>query len=146
MQNLIAITRHAGLGAPGQVRGRQGDATRLAPVSARQRTSAHVEAAEPFWLLDPDLHCGHPCSWRAVAAPLDQLVHCFGVAFGDYLHAAVGKVARPAGDAERERPLCAATAVPNSLDSAPDPEVPADHLQKLAATYGGASWATTVNS
>jgi hypothetical protein len=24
--------------------------------------------------------------------------------------------------------------------------VPADHLQKLAATYGGASWATTVNS
>jgi hypothetical protein len=24
--------------------------------------------------------------------------------------------------------------------------VPADHLQKLAATYGDASWATTVNS
>ncbi len=63
--------------------------------------SAHSETVEAFWLLGVDLYCGHPCGWRAVAAPLDELVHCFGVAFGDYLHATVGKVARPAGDAER---------------------------------------------
>jgi hypothetical protein len=62
------------------------------------RLSAHVEAVEAFWLLDLDLYCGHACGWGAVAAPLDELVQCFDGAFGCYLYAAVGKVARPARD------------------------------------------------
>jgi hypothetical protein len=114
---------------------RQGPPRGLKARDPGSRPSAHVEAAEAFWLLDLDLHCGHACSLRAVTAPLDELVHRFGVAFDDYFHPAVREVARPAGDAERERLLCAATAVPNPLDSAPDPEVPADHLQKLAPTH-----------
>jgi hypothetical protein len=52
--------------------------------------SAHSETVEAFWLLSVDLYCGHACGWRAVTAPLDELVHCFEVAFGDYLHATVG--------------------------------------------------------
>ena len=94
--------------------------------------SAHSETVEALRLLGVDLYCGHPCGWRAVAAPLDELVQRFGVAFGDYLHPTVGKVARPAGDAERLSLFCAATAVPNSLHSASDPEVPADHLPKVS--------------
>lgn len=94
--------------------------------------SAHSETVEAFWLLGVDLYCGHPCGWRAVAAPLDEVVQRFGVAFGDYLHATVGKIARPAGDAERPSLFCAATAVPNSLHSASDPQVPADHLPKVS--------------
>ena len=112
---------------------RQGPPRGLKARDPGSRPSAYVEAAEAFWLLDLDLHCGHACSLRAVTAPLDELVHRFRVAFNDYFHPAVRAVARPAGDAERERLLCAATAVPNPLDSAPDPEVPAGHLQKLAA-------------
>jgi len=111
--------------------------------------SAHVEAAEAFRFLDVDLYCGHTCAGRAVAAPFDELVHRFGAAFSDYLNAAVGEVARPAGHAEPKSLFGAAAAVPNSLNSAPDPEVPADHLQKLAPARAAdvwASWPTTVNS
>jgi hypothetical protein len=113
MQTLVPITRRAGQVSPQA--GRSGyevalprrEDVFLATLSAKimeaivNIESAHSETVEAFWLLGADLYCGHPCGWRAVAAPLDELVQRFGVAFGNDLHSTVAKVARPAGDAER---------------------------------------------
>ena len=73
MRNLIAITRHAG-----EVVDRGGGSGSGAPRAEASRLpsnpgSAHGEPGDAFWLLDPDLYRSHPCSWRAVTAPVDEL-------------------------------------------------------------------------
>jgi hypothetical protein len=93
------------------------------------RPSTNAEAHQLLRWLGLDFDPRNVCVWRAFVAPLDQRGDGLGVTFGHYFHAPIWKVACPARDTKGASPVCTAAPVPDALDLAANPEMPADHTR-----------------
>jgi hypothetical protein len=91
-----------------------------------------AEADEALGRLQLRLDAGDHRRRGPMPAPFDQALDGTRVTFSHHLDAAIGEVTGPTGQPEKRRLLSTGAAVPDTLDPPLHPDVPADHVPKLA--------------